>query len=109
DANKSVATRLVGGPRDYVDWLQQVFAGLGIERAGVAGLSYGGWLAAVLALHAPARVGRLILLCPGSTLAPLSLQFWLHVLPAAFLRSPARIRRALGWMSARPDSLAHPT
>jgi pimeloyl-ACP methyl ester carboxylesterase len=43
-ANKSVAAQPIRDIADYVEWLQQMFSGLGIARAHVAGLSYGGWL-----------------------------------------------------------------
>jgi pimeloyl-ACP methyl ester carboxylesterase len=66
DANKSVATKRVREVADYVAWLREVFAALGIENAHVAGLSYGGWLAALLGVHAPELVNRLVLLCAHS-------------------------------------------
>lgn len=56
DATKSVATKRVRGVADYVAWLRETFAALGIENARVAGLSYGGWLAALCAVHAPELV-----------------------------------------------------
>ena len=46
---------------DLVFHTLDVLDALGLERADVAGLSLGGWLAAELALRHPDRVGRLIL------------------------------------------------
>jgi pimeloyl-ACP methyl ester carboxylesterase len=71
EANKSVATKRIYSVADHVDWLRQVFAALDLASARVTGLSYGGWLAAQLALHAPERVSHLALLTPAGTLAPL--------------------------------------
>jgi pimeloyl-ACP methyl ester carboxylesterase len=102
DANKSLATRPIRGVSDYVDWLQQVFAGLDITSARVAGLSYGGWLAALLALNAPERVSRLIMLTPAATLAPLTIEFFVRMVTANVLRSPSLIRRSMQWLSAMP-------
>ncbi|MDT5347284.1 MAG: hypothetical protein QOH91_571 [Mycobacterium sp.] len=70
EANKSVAAQPIRGVADYVEWLQQILSGLGITRARVTGLSYGGWLAALLALHAPECGSHLVLVCPAATLAP---------------------------------------
>ena len=108
DANKSVAVSPIGGAADYVDWLQQILSALGITQARVAGLSYGGWLAALLALHAPERVSHLLLLCPAATLAPLPVQFFARMLAAGLLRSRFLARRAVQWMSTTPDAMSDP-
>lgn len=108
DANKSVATEPVRSVTDYVDWLQQILAALDIKEARVAGLSYGGWLAALLALHAPQRVSHLVLLTPAATFAPLTIQFLVRALISSFTRSPSLIRRSLQWLSAKPDATSDP-
>jgi len=106
DVNKSVSTRRVGGVADYVAWLREVFSALGIENARIAGLSYGGWLSALLAVYAPELVNRLVLLCPAATLAPLTTQFYVRVLSANLLRSRALTRQALQWMSSTPNAIS---
>jgi pimeloyl-ACP methyl ester carboxylesterase len=109
DANKSVATAPVRTVSDCVDWLQQVLSALNIAEARVVGLSYGGWLAAVLALHAPERVSHAVLLTPAATFAPLTIQFFARVAAAGLTRSPSVIRRSLQWMSTTPDATSDPT
>jgi pimeloyl-ACP methyl ester carboxylesterase len=109
DANKSVATQPIRGITDHVDWLQQIFSKLGIAKARVAGLSYGGWLAALLAQHAPERVSHLVLLTPAATLAPLTTQFFVRMLTPSFLRSPFLMRRSAQWLSATPNAARDPT
>ena len=49
----------------YALWLDEVFQGLGIERASLAGVSLGGWLALDYATRRPERVERLAVICPG--------------------------------------------
>ena len=49
----------------YVEWLDEVLAGLGVERCALVGISLGGWLALEYATHRPQRVSALALLCPG--------------------------------------------
>jgi pimeloyl-ACP methyl ester carboxylesterase len=108
DANKSVATAPIRTAADYVDWLQQILSALDIAEARVAGLSYGGWLAALLALHAPERVSHLVLLTPAATFAPITIQFFVRMLTASFTRSSFLIRRSLQWLSTTPDAASDP-
>lgn len=46
-------------------WLDDVLDGLGLSTAVVVGMSLGGWFALDYAIRRPARVRRLVLLCPG--------------------------------------------
>lgn len=108
DTNKSVASRPIRGVPDYIDWLGQTFSAVGIDKARVAGFSYGGWLAALLALHAPEHVSRLALLSPAATLEPIPIQFYVRLLSPGLLRSPALASRTMQWMSATPNAAADP-
>ena len=101
EGNKSVATRRSLGKTKLVAWLRQVFAALDIEQARVVGLSYGGWLAANLAVQAPELVNRLVLLCPAATFAPIVLR----VLPGGVYRQPAAITRT--GPALRPVDVEH--
>ncbi len=74
------------------------------HRAGsVVGLSYGGWLAANLAVQSPELVNRLVLLCPAATFAPIILEFYRGVLSANLRHSPERARRFIQWLSSTPN------
>jgi pimeloyl-ACP methyl ester carboxylesterase len=108
DGNKSVATKRVNGAPDFVMWLREVFSALGIGNARVGGLSYGGWLAALLAVHAPDLVNRLVLICPAGTFTPLTAGFMVRVLTASLLRSKTLVDRAIQWMSTTPDAASDP-
>ncbi len=50
---------------DYVNWLLDIFAGLSIEKAAVAGASLGAWLAAKFSIRYPDKVTKLAMLCPA--------------------------------------------
>jgi pimeloyl-ACP methyl ester carboxylesterase len=76
----SVVTRPLKTRQESADWLTDVMDGLNIERAVVVGHSYGGWLTLNLALLAPQRVERMILLSPASSFASLRWQFALQFL-----------------------------
>ncbi len=82
DVGKSIPTCIPASRTDYAEWLSEVFDQLGLQQADVVGLSYGGFLTVNFALYAPARVKRLILLCPGvPNFGPPSRKYALHGLP----------------------------
>jgi pimeloyl-ACP methyl ester carboxylesterase len=49
----------------HAEWLDDVLAGLGVDRAAFVGMSLGGWIALDYAIRRPERVSSLALLCPG--------------------------------------------
>jgi len=91
----SVAARALKTRADCAAWLVEVLDALQLERAALAGHSYGAWLALNLALAAPARVERLALLGPAGAFAPISARFLIAFLSAVFV--PTR-RMLYGFM-----------
>jgi pimeloyl-ACP methyl ester carboxylesterase len=98
--HRVVAVDPIGGPglsapghrplktaADLASWLDQVLDYLGVQRATIAGHSYGAWLALRYAIHAPARVSHLVLLDPATCFAPLSLAMSALVVVAARSRA----------------------
>jgi len=51
--------------KDYSTWLRQVFEGLGLKKANLAGLSHGGFAAINHAIFAPEQIEKLILMAPS--------------------------------------------
>lgn len=62
---KSAPVRISTKNGDYGIWLDEVMEALGLQRAHVLGVSFGGFVALRLAAHAPQRIDRLILLVPA--------------------------------------------
>lgn len=108
DVGKSENTALVSGIPDFVAWLRELFAGLGLPKARVMGLSYGGFLATALAVHAPELVEKAVLLCPAGTLDPLPAQFILRALPGMLTKSRALLRWYWAWFLYDKTKVNHP-
>ncbi len=90
DNGRSVYAREMSRPKDFVDWLGDVFDEMGLSRVNLAGYSYGGWQAALYALAHPNCVDRLVLLAPAATvLSPgpmlLARAVLYHFLPIQFV------------------------
>ena len=90
DMGKSIQTRPFKGPNDFSTWMREVMDGLNLEQAHVAGLSYGGFIAAQTALAIPERVLKLILMAPASLLS---------IRPVFFLRMFAVLTPGLSFAS----------
>ena len=90
---KSLCARPVQCMNDLLAWLNELFDGLELTGGvALAGISYGGALAAQYALHFPERVGKLILLAPGNTVLRMNRRFWVRLIALAIVR-----RRGLAW------------
>jgi pimeloyl-ACP methyl ester carboxylesterase len=90
---------------DLTAWLDALLDGLGIARTHLCGHSYGAWLAARYALHAPRRVDHLALVDPTQVFTGFRLGYLLRALPTLIRPSEARARAFLAWETAgtHPD------
>ncbi len=70
---KGTQTLPIVSPEDCASWLAGLLDGLEIGRASLIGSSQGGWMALNLAVQAPDRCDRLVLLAPAASLRPLRL------------------------------------
>lgn len=104
ESGKSAAVRLRRDGTQEIEWLQDVFDGLHIESAHVVGISLGGWLALLLAAHAPERVRRVVALSPAS-LVPLKWGFIARGIRASLHPSEQNVRRVVRYMKARPTDI----
>lgn len=102
DHGRSVCTRSLLNRSDFVDWLSDVFKELRLEKAHVAGMSYGGFLALNLALEAPERVTKLVLLAPAASFLPVVAQLYIRAMAARLLPVRPLTLSLMRWVFATP-------
>jgi pimeloyl-ACP methyl ester carboxylesterase len=97
EVNLSVLTRSIRGRQDFADWAADLFDGLQIERADIVGNSFGGFVAASMALYRPERVKKMVLISPAATFVQMWALYW-HYSPAYLSGSQELIRKAYDWI-----------
>ncbi len=74
DNGRSIPTKSISKVDDYLSWLDEVFDALSLhEGINIVSLSYGGWITTQYAMKYPEKIGKVVLLAPVGTVAPLSL------------------------------------
>ncbi|TQF07308.1 alpha/beta fold hydrolase [Kitasatospora acidiphila] len=102
DPGRSVQRAVATGSEENAAWLSEVFAGLGLERIHLVGLSYGGWLTLNQAIHAPERLASIAPLDPGG-IEKVPARFYAHMIGGLFgMLAPRPLRPALGRLLANP-------
>ncbi|WP_437923157.1 alpha/beta hydrolase [Sorangium sp. So ce291] len=91
----------------YAEWLTDVLDALGLARAHVLGVSWGGLVALRMAEFAPARIDRLVLIVPGGLVTGSVWQGMVRVgIPMALYRafpSEKRLARVVAGMFSNQD------
>lgn len=67
DAGLSAPSRPPLATDAYALWLDDVMRELSLQRASMAGISLGGWVALDYTTRRPHRIDSLVLLCPGES------------------------------------------
>jgi pimeloyl-ACP methyl ester carboxylesterase len=95
-------TRAPLATRDECEgWLASILDGLGIDRARLVGMSYGGWLVLDFAIAAPERVRAVAALSPGGLLALSPQLRWRAMLAALVPWQRVSDLVLMRWISAR--------
>jgi pimeloyl-ACP methyl ester carboxylesterase len=97
---KSVCTRPVQSLQDLIAWLDELIGALETrERVSLAGMSYGGALAAQYAVHFPERLEKVVLLAPAVTVLRPPAEFWVRLMALAITRQKG-LRAFFRWIFA---------
>ncbi|PRX51503.1 pimeloyl-ACP methyl ester carboxylesterase [Prauserella shujinwangii] len=96
EPGRSVQTAPMPDAGSVAGWLAEVLAGFGLDRAHLAGISRGGWLALNLACRAPERVASVTAFDPLG-LAPMGMrQYRWMAAGLAVMLAPRCVRRRFG-------------
>ncbi len=100
DVGRTTCAKPVRQLNDQMAWLDETFNALGLKSGiHLMGCSYGGWLTAEYARHAPERMSAAILLAPGATVLRLNARFVIELALAA-IAPRWRLRPMIAWMFA---------
>lgn len=84
DEGRSVPARPMRDVADLTAWLDDVLDALGLtDGVNMAGMSYGAYVTAEYALHAPQRLRKLVWVAPVMVAAPISQEFVERLRPCA--------------------------
>jgi pimeloyl-ACP methyl ester carboxylesterase len=103
DNGRSIYTRPMKKPSDFVQWLEELFTALELNDINLMGHSYGGWQASLYALAHPQRLEKLILLAPAATVLPPPLGLVARAMLYYFIPIRFVTKRYLYWYA--PDSV----
>jgi pimeloyl-ACP methyl ester carboxylesterase len=84
DAGLSAPSRPEFSSAAHALWLDDVFQALSLERASIAGVSLGGWLALDYATRNPSRIESLVVVCPAG-IGPVKIGTLFKVMPLQML------------------------
>jgi pimeloyl-ACP methyl ester carboxylesterase len=106
-AGKGLPTRKLLNRQDCADWLSDVLDGLKLDRATFVGHSHGGWQVLNMAILAPQRVERLILLSPAG-ITRLKVEVFLRLLPVFIIPTKRMFYWGFQWSTTKPLDIRHP-
>ena len=99
DNGRSIYTRPMKKPSDFVQWLDELFTALKLDNINLMGFSYGGWQASLYALSFPQRLNKLILIASVGVL-PARLEVLVRGMIYYFIPTRFIVRRYLYWYNA---------
>ncbi len=103
DNGRSVYSRSIENPGDFVAWLDELLGELRLESVNLVAHSYGGWISSIYALAHQDRLRKLVLIAPSGTVLRPPIGLIVRALLYYFLPFHFITRRYLYWYA--PDSV----
>lgn len=92
---------------DYVEWLKDVLRGLRIERAHIAGVSYGGWIACLFAASGSQVLDKTVCIAPAAVFQRIRPVFYIKAIPMVLIPFKKYRRffmtRFFSWLAGASD------
>jgi len=100
--SKSIPDQPIRNRAEMAEWLTSILDALGLSKTDLTGYSYGGFAAINYAIHAPDRIGKLVLLTPIGCFVRLKTQFFVRGL---LTRLPGRfgMNSEMHWFFYEPN------
>ena len=87
DYGRSVYTRPIKNPDDFMRWLDELITNLDLgDQIYLMGMSYGAWLASQYAVRYPDHLAKVVLMAPPATVLPMRFEFWVRAILSVFHR-----------------------
>lgn len=99
DNGRSIYTRPIKKPSDFVQWLDELFTALELDNINLIGFSYGGWQASLYALSFPQRLNKLVLIASVGVI-PASLEVMVRGIIYYFIPTRFIVQNYLYWYNA---------
>jgi pimeloyl-ACP methyl ester carboxylesterase len=98
DYGRSIYSRPLKEPRDFVNWLNQLFNALNLkDDINLLGFSFGGWQTSMYALAHPERLHKVILISPSSTVMQPRLRYLIPAITAHFFPIHSITKKLVYW------------
>jgi pimeloyl-ACP methyl ester carboxylesterase len=105
DINKSEAIWQIKSKEECASWFREILSGLRIQKAHVAGLSYGGFIALVLAAYASEFIHKMVVMSPAASFQPQSKKFFIKCLLAGIFPTTKRLNGLMNEMTGKGNQV----
>ncbi len=98
DNGRSIYSRPLKEPGDFVNWLNELFDELNLKNdINLLGFSYGGWQTSMYALSHPERLNKIILISPSATVMQPRLPYLIVAITTHFFPNHFFAKRMVYW------------
>ncbi len=98
DNGRSIYSRPLKEPKDFVNWLNELFNALNLKNeVNLLGFSYGGWQTSIYALAHPERLNKVILISPPATVRRPRIGYLLFAILVHFIPIHFLVKKLVFW------------